>query len=216
MKRILLMLAISVSSGELLFAQWTKEDSTWLGNVLSGKEELHLNQETLKAIRSGTLLNIGAPATKPFMSPSETPILRDFDLTSTTDSALFMRLPGELDPDAMEPYLYFKYFFMFAKLPPIKEKKVIPGFDLHGVNLRKGALSPTDPRAGVNILNGSQGGSSISAGAVVSGDFQAAITSILSPSYRRRLYNRKNANAWKTYNNSGRIDSLPPLSTTKK
>ncbi|MCD7848485.1 MAG: DUF4858 domain-containing protein [Parabacteroides sp.] len=59
--------------------QWTKKDSVWLQNVLSGKEKLELNPETMKAIQSGSLINLDEPASNMKLSPvSPLPILKDF------------------------------------------------------------------------------------------------------------------------------------------
>ena len=58
--------------------QWTKKDSIWLQNVLSGKEKLELNPETKKAIESGELINLD-DASKMQMAPAEPlPTTKDF------------------------------------------------------------------------------------------------------------------------------------------
>ena len=69
---------ICLNSAEYAHAQWTKKDSVWLQNVLSGKEKLQLNPETMKAIQSGSLLN-AEPASEMKMAPVNTlPIFKDF------------------------------------------------------------------------------------------------------------------------------------------
>ena len=58
--------------------QWTKKDSIWLQNVLSGKEKLELNPETKKAIESGELINLD-DVSKMQMAPAEPlPTTKDF------------------------------------------------------------------------------------------------------------------------------------------
>lgn len=77
-KQILLWMMICLNSAQYAHAQWTKKDSVWLQNVLSGKEKLQLNPEALKAIQSGSLLNT-EPASDMKMAPVNTlPILKDF------------------------------------------------------------------------------------------------------------------------------------------
>lgn len=64
-----------------------KKDSVWLQNVLSGKEKLELNPETMKAIQSGSFINLDEPASDMKMSPvTPLPILKDFTEYIQTDS----------------------------------------------------------------------------------------------------------------------------------
>lgn len=93
---------------------WTKQDSIWLQNILSGKEELKLNPETMKAIQSGTLINLGGPASKMKMAPtSPLPILKDFSEYIQTDSTYRKKALKDLPPGV---------FWLYAPPPA----KVIP------------------------------------------------------------------------------------------
>jgi hypothetical protein len=56
-KKILLLFVFCTQHAETVYSQWTKQDSIWLQDVLSGRKELRLNQDVLKAIESGTLIN---------------------------------------------------------------------------------------------------------------------------------------------------------------
>lgn len=68
--------------------QWTKKDSVWLQNVLSGKEKPVLNEETMKAIRSGSLINLDEPASMMKAAPVQPlPILKDFSEYVQPDSS---------------------------------------------------------------------------------------------------------------------------------
>ena len=72
---------ICLSGTEYVYGQWTEKDSVWLQNVISGKEKIELNQEALKAIESGTLINSDKPASNMIMAPSTSPasyVLKDF------------------------------------------------------------------------------------------------------------------------------------------
>lgn len=78
-KQILIVMLISLSGTGHIQAQWTTKDSVWLQNVLSGKEKLELNTETMEAIESGTLINSEKPASDMKLAPvNKLPILKDF------------------------------------------------------------------------------------------------------------------------------------------
>ena len=78
-KQVLIVMLICLSGTEYVQAQWTKKDSIWLQNILSGKEKLELNTETLKAIESGSLINSETPASQMQMAPvKKLPITKDF------------------------------------------------------------------------------------------------------------------------------------------
>lgn len=61
------------------YAQWSKQDSIWLQNVLEGKDTIRLNPEFQKAIKSGTFIHSGQPVGKIQMAPSSIPITKDFN-----------------------------------------------------------------------------------------------------------------------------------------
>lgn len=86
---------ICLNGTEYVYAQWTKKDSLWLQNVESGKEKLKLNPETMKAIESGSLINLGLPdglnhpdnpAANMQLKASSLPILKDFSEYVQADS----------------------------------------------------------------------------------------------------------------------------------
>lgn len=69
-KQLLIVMLICLKGADYISAQqWTKKDSVWLQNVLSGKEKLELNPETMKAIQSGSFINLNEPASDMKMSP---------------------------------------------------------------------------------------------------------------------------------------------------
>ncbi|MDR2470069.1 MAG: DUF4858 domain-containing protein [Tannerella sp.] len=82
---------------------WTAQDSTWLRRVLSGKEKLQLNEETLKAIRAGTLLSPGFPTRDSLLAiDRELPIISAFgDIASPQTRDTF--------PSHLPPGVYFLY-----------------------------------------------------------------------------------------------------------
>lgn len=87
-KQLLIVMLICLRGADYISAQqWTKKDSVWLQNVLSGKEKLELNPETMKAIRSGSLINMDGPASNMQIAPvAPLPILKDFTEYIQTDS----------------------------------------------------------------------------------------------------------------------------------
>lgn len=197
-------LIIWILSTAQVCAQWTPTDSVWLHNVLTGKEELRLNDETMRAIRSGSLINPGKPSSSFLQAPLEFPLARTFELKPPT----IKNITNGLNPDSLDPYLYFKYFFIFANLPPIAETKLIPGFDMRGVNLKKKPLDPVDPRQGVTIMR-PYGEHPFGISIIVPVDFNDVLSRIFSPTYRRRMYNREHANAWRTYNSGDSLTVKP-------
>ena len=79
--RLYIFILLCLRSADYLAAQaWTKEDSVWLRNILSGKDTLRLNPETMRAIQSGTLINnTHEPVSEMQLAPNQTlPILKDF------------------------------------------------------------------------------------------------------------------------------------------
>lgn len=77
---LFLVLGLQVCITASAQKDWSAKDSLWLQRVLSGQEKLKLNEETLRAIRSGTLIN-PAPTPEQQMkhSPLELPIVKSFD-----------------------------------------------------------------------------------------------------------------------------------------
>ena len=87
-KQLLIVMLICLKGTDYMSAQqWAKKDSVWLQNVLSGKEKLELNPETMKAIQSGSFINLDAPASNMHLAPvAPLPILKDFTEYIQTDS----------------------------------------------------------------------------------------------------------------------------------
>lgn len=86
-RQLFIWMLICLNGTEYVHAQWTKKDSVWLQNILSGKEKLHLNPETMKAIEGGFLINPNKPASNMQMAPvTPLPILKDFSEYIKEDS----------------------------------------------------------------------------------------------------------------------------------
>lgn len=96
---------ICLNSTQYVLAQWTKKDSVWLQNALSGKEKLKLNEETMKAIQSGSLINLGEPASHMQMVPTtKLPVLKDFSEYIHADSTQHKTALKDLPPSVFWLY----------------------------------------------------------------------------------------------------------------
>ncbi len=145
-KQILIVMLICLRGVDYISAQqWTKKDSVWLQNVLSGKEKLELNPETMKAIQSGSFINLDEPASNMKMSPvTPLPILKDFTEYIQTDSAHRKKALKDLPPGVFWLYApppgkilpVYQYMLDEVKRNPI----TAPGsmsFDLAEMTSRK-------------------------------------------------------------------------------
>lgn len=116
-KQVLIVMLICLSGTEYVQAQWTKKDSLWLQNVLSGKEKLQLNPETMKAIESGSLINLESPASQMRLAPaSKLPITQDFSEYINPEDTIRQKVAWKDLPVAL-----FKYYN-----PPTE--KILPVF----------------------------------------------------------------------------------------
>lgn len=77
-KQLFLIIITYIACIQHIQAQWTKEDSVELQNILSGKKKVELNPETVKAIRAGALLNQEEAASNLKINEHPLPILKDF------------------------------------------------------------------------------------------------------------------------------------------
>ncbi|MDR0749996.1 MAG: DUF4858 domain-containing protein [Tannerellaceae bacterium] len=172
-KRLILLLFICLHQTETLYAQWTKEDSVWLNNVLSGKDTIKLNPDVLKAIESGTLLNTDrlSPSDQIKIIPGRIPIHKDFtEYLSPGKRQKDMEDARDVDPFSIPPAVFMRYG---------------PAILLPKHTFNNAFMMPDSIKEDAVIPSGRS--------------FDDALRSIFSPSFRARERNRKNANAWKTY-----------------
>ncbi len=117
-KRLLIVMMICCLNSMGLWAQqWTEKDSVWLQNILSGKEKLELNPETMKAIQSGSFLNLGEPASNMKLATPDVrmQVLKDFSEYIQTDSTSRMALKD------LPTYVFKKYGPNAEKMLPVLE-----------------------------------------------------------------------------------------------
>jgi hypothetical protein len=172
-RKTIILIFCCLQNTALIYAQWTKEDSIWLNNVLSGKETIRLNPDVLKAIESGTLLNTDklSPAKQMKITPGRIPINKDFtEYLSPGKIRKDIEDARDVDPFSIPPAVFMQYGPAIV-LPENKFNKafMIPDY------IKENATRPSGR------------------------SFDDALRSIFSPSFRAKERNRKNANAWKTY-----------------
>ncbi|MDR2120365.1 MAG: DUF4858 domain-containing protein [Tannerella sp.] len=171
--------------------EWSAQDSAWLRRVLSGKEELRLNDATRKAILGGTLISTDPAPKSPMLSvPPELPVAGPFENIAQPASRRkrLMELPpsvfildgltgGDSLPDNSSPSV-LPFTTTVSKSTAAELKR------LHALTPRKAAVDNLTPlRSG-----------SVSFGA------DDALRYIFQPSYRAKMRNRKHATARYTYN----------------
>ena len=115
-KIIILCISIISSCGIIKAQEWTKKDSTWLLNVLDGKIDLKINEDTKKAIEDGRLI------TPSWMKNDNSKIknidiIKDLDYVGTIDSSRI----HSIDPYSMPPAVYALYILYMEKIDSIYE-----------------------------------------------------------------------------------------------
>jgi hypothetical protein len=172
-KKTIILIFCCLQNTALIYAQWTKEDSVWLNNVLSGKETIKLNPDVLKAIESGTFLNtdIQSPSKQMKIVPGSIPINKDFtEYLSPGKMLKDIEDAIDVDPFSIPPAVFMRYG------PTI----VLPENKFNNAFMIPDHIKENAPRPSGR-------------------SFDDALRSIFSPSFRARERNKKNANAWKTY-----------------
>jgi hypothetical protein len=186
---------IVLKSGVVMYAQdWTEQDSIWLQQILNGTEKIQLNEETRKAIESGTFIHDPAVVKQLKSSPTELPIFKSFEGIMAPEPPKIQRIPlselpvsvfrlhdwGQNDSLPDRSIITIPKGSMAAKFneETIRELKM-----LDAVTPRKATV---DDKAAVR-----SGGAST--------NFENTLRSIFWPSHRAKQRNAKNANAWKTY-----------------
>jgi hypothetical protein len=202
-KRFILLLFICVHQTGSLYAQWTEKDSVWLKDVLSGKEQLQLNPETMEAIRSGNLINTDKPPMELLSAPPLLPINKDFDIqpVDTTSEAA-------IDYSKMPPAVFALYKKELMLRPDSVEKRQKGAFsmpDLRDKNRVQIGNSPVSVAVqATNVYNdqikdGQKGGGVVS-NTRLTFSLNDILMGVFSKTERAKRRNKKKANAWKYYN----------------
>ncbi|MDH6304376.1 hypothetical protein M2459_001109 [Parabacteroides sp. PF5-5] len=201
-KRLIFFVFICIQQTGYLHAQWTKEDSAWLDDVVSGKKAIKINPEFLKAIENGTLINTDKPMMEPLAAPPILPISKDFDIqpTDTTEGK-------SIDYSKMPPAV-FALYKNELNLGPDTGKILKDGAfampDLRDKNRLQVPNTPVSVAAqATNIYNEEVKDGQKRGGFVFSTRLTFSLNDILmgifNKTERNKRRNRKKANAWKQY-----------------
>ncbi|OAV71056.1 hypothetical protein Barb6_01532 [Bacteroidales bacterium Barb6] len=176
-KRLVIGLLFCLCGTGFGYAQWTAKDSVWLQNVLSGKDSIRFNPETMRAIREGSFLNTDKPTTTALSAPLELPVLMDFseymtggNLMSPQRKVALKDLPVQVfwqwNPETKAEYALSDKFFDFME--SIRQTK--PARQLQGL------------------------------GVTIEYYFAGTVEYAFNPKYRQIAKNRENAVSYKSYN----------------
>ena len=169
-----------------LAQEWSKEDSLWLKNVLEGKEQLKINEDTKKAIEEGRLI---APSRIQYDDPD---LRKDFNNAGTPDSS---RIRG-IDPYSMPPGVYALYVLYIEKMDSAYQVKSLIITDDERKNLESlaatglGIFYPFTEDYYPGFTIGGQ-------------DFNHTLSMIFSADYRRKMHNKTKAIANRNYFDDG-------------
>ena len=161
---------------------WNREDSLWLLNVLDGKVDLKINEDTKKAIEDGRLI---MPS---WMKGDDgkiknVEIIKDFDDAGLPDSASMQ----SIDPYSMPPAVYALYVLYIEKMDSIYESGSIMLSDSDRKTLLEAMPASARSKFYYSEMGGGIGGY----------DFNHLLSMVFSPSYRQKAKNRKNAAIYK-------------------
>ena len=170
--------------------EWTKADSIWLQNVLEGKEELKINEDTKRTIEEGRLILPSWMRSDDDKTNLE--LLMEFDDAGTPDSYMYR----PFDPLTMPPAVFALYVLYLDKMDSTFNISALMMTDEVRKELESliptGAFIPTTPDSSPGFsLSGS--------------DFNHALSMVFSAQYRRLMYNRKHATAYKNYYDNGMV-----------
>ncbi len=151
-------------------AQWTPADSIWLQNILSGKDSLRLKPEIEQSIREGNLMNFGKKETAG--SPVLSPRISDPKGFSDPLKS------GNLLPDIKEDIkmLSPQFYGIHALEMPQSEHRINEGLFDFMDDVKKNGKKPSGR------------------------DFNDILSTAFDSHYRQLKKNKKNAVAYKTYN----------------
>ena len=190
-KSSLLAILFFFSCMLIMAQEWTKEDSIWLQNVLEGKEELKINEDTKKAIEEGRLI---LPSWMRSDNNQSTPeLLMDFDDVGIPDDSLRF---GNFDPLTMPRAVLALYVLYLDKMDSILNISRLMMTD----EVRKELESLIPTGAFIPYTSDLNSGFSLS-----NRDFNHALSMVFSAHYRRLMHNRKNATAYKNYYDDGMV-----------
>lgn len=171
--RICILFIIVVAFPSLVHSQvWSREDSLWLANILSGKDTLRLNFETQQAIKEGRLLNVDkSPLGTMKMAPAKSFVIsKDFSeyIKKEKDTTHYLVALKDLPPQ-----VFWRY-----------------GQDLDPRDAMRFSAFDRDKQAKSMVVPEIDG---------LSFNIAALLAYSFDPVYRQKVKNRKKATAHKVY-----------------
>ncbi|MDR1814334.1 MAG: hypothetical protein LBR18_05750 [Tannerella sp.] len=173
---------------------WSREDSLWLLNILEGKQELKINEDTKKAIEEGKLI-----MPQWLKDNDKINILKDLGSAGALDSVRMQ----SIDPFSMPPAVFALYVLYIDKVDSILQNTTVLLTPAERETLMQ-YLPVSSNRVYVNEYG---------VGGIGNLDFNHILSMIFSPSYRLKAHNSKYATAYKNYYDEG---ALPALQMTER
>ncbi|MDR3252744.1 MAG: hypothetical protein LBT35_04180 [Tannerella sp.] len=170
--------------------EWSKEDSIWLLNVIEGRRELRINEETKKAIEDGRLI---LPSW--IKEGDKIELLKGFSNAGAIDSANI----SSIDPYTMPPAVFAMYVLYMDKMDSISESRTI----MLSKSEKEKLMEQLPPGSRGFDVNGATGG-----GVRGGLDFNHLLSMVFSPSYRNKYHNSKHATSYKNYYDEGNVSSI--------
>lgn len=191
-KIILFYLFITVINGVANAQYWSKEDSTWLKNVLEGGD-IKINEDTKKAIDEGRLI-VPSWMKNADNQINKIELLKDFENAGVADSVRVQNV----DPYSMPPAVFALYVLYMNKVDSIYKSNTCMLTVEDQKRLRE--MLPPEVRDKVYTTHTS--------GGIGGMDFNNLLSMVFSPSYRRKAHNAKHATAYKNYYDAGAIQPI--------
>jgi len=185
-----LCITLIFSCGAVCAQDWSKEDSLWLINVLEGKYDLKINEDTKKAIEDGRLV-------LPSWMKNDEGKVNDIEITSDFDNAGVYDSTRihSVDPYSMPPAVYALYVLYMNKMDSIYEGRSIMLSAGEKDKLLESLPYSVRHKYYYTEMGGGIGGN----------DFNHLLSMVFSPSYRQKAHNSKHATAYKGYYDEGAI-----------
>lgn len=172
--------------------EWTKKDSLWLEDVKSGKVKLKLNDATLRAIQSGTLIAPEGISEDGYKHvPSKIPITKSFTHIHPLKS---------LSPNLSPGMRWLQYHKLAASdtlyIRPVDIKELPPNVFIH----YEPEYPPELDLASFRLYNKNKEElNALTPAGIYTFSAEDFLRSIFWKSHRAKKRNAKKANAWKTY-----------------
>jgi hypothetical protein len=215
-----LCISLLFSCGIINAQNWSKEDSTWLINVLEGNFDLKINEDTKKAIDDGRL-------TVPSWMKSDDGNIKDIEIISDFNNigAYDSTRIHNINPYSMPPAVYSLYVLYSDKVDSIlnarsliitdEEKEMLTAMLPTGTIQAFSITYYNNYRKNPNVVTFANRGmdemlfqSAVGPSFGMTTDFNHIFSMVFSPLYRRKVHNSKHANAYKGYYDEGAIRAV--------